>query len=366
MPEKFFLCWEKIDDGDESDVLKRLDPESTERILVRSTNWIGDAVMTTPALGAIRETFPSAEISIVANPVVGELFTHHPYCDRLIIFDKQKSHSGIRGMLNFSRQLRRDRFDIAILLQNAFEAALMAFLSGVPARAGYRTDGRGLLLTHGVPIGESERNLHHTDYYLQMLEYLGIRGGDGQLKLSCTDKEISRAREMMGDREWVAINPGATYGSAKRWYPDRFAAVVDNLAREYSVHVLIIGGPGERDVSEEIEACMESTTLNLCGRTTVREMMAVLSQCRLMVTNDSGPMHVAAAFGVPIVAVFGPTDHTTTSPFSDNFNIIREEADCAPCLLRHCPTDHRCMEAITADDVLTAARSLMEADRSRS
>ena len=321
--------------------------------------------MTTPALGAIRETFPSAEISIVANPVVGELFTHHPYCDRLIIFDKRKTHGGIRGMLGFCRQLRGYRFDIAVLFQNAFEAALMAFLSGVPARAGYRTDGRGLLLTHGVPIGEGERKLHHTDYYLGMLDYLGIKGGDGQLELSCTDEEISRARETLGEGEWVVINPGATYGSAKRWYPDRFAAVADNLAKEYSVRVLIIGGVGERDVSEDIEACMETTPLNLCGRTTVREMMAVLSQCRLMITNDSGPMHVAAAFGVPIVAVFGPTDHTTTSPASIATMIVRKEADCAPCLLRHCPTDHRCMTAITADDVLAAARSLMEAERSR-
>ncbi len=363
---KSSLCWEWTNDPDGSDVLKRLDPEGTERILVRSTNWIGDAVMTTPALGAIRAAFPSAEISIVANPVVGELFTRHPYCDRLIVFDKEKSHRGIRGMLSLCRQLRGYRFDIAVLFQNAFEAALMAVLSGVPARAGYRTDGRGLLLTHGVPIGENERKLHHTDYYLQMLDYLGIKGGDGQLKLSCTDQEISRARQTLGDREWVAINPGATYGSAKRWYPDRFAAVADNLAKEYSVRVLIIGGAGERDVSEDIEASMETTPLNLCGRTTVREMMAVLSQCRLMITNDSGPMHIAAAFDVPIVAVFGPTDHTTTSPLSDNYNIIREEADCAPCLLRHCPTDHRCMEAITADDVLIAARSLMEVDRSRS
>jgi heptosyltransferase-2 len=346
--------------------LKRLQPERIKRILVRSTNWIGDAVMTTPALGAIRETFHSAEISIVANPLVGELFAHHPYCDRVIVFDKQKSHSGIRGMLSFCRQLRGDRFDIAILLQNAFEAALMAFLSGIRVRAGYRTDGRDLLLTHGVPIGEEEKKLHHTDYYLKMLEYLDVRGGDRHLKLSCTDGEIAEARKVLGDDEWLAINPGATYGSAKRWYPDRFAAVADSLAREYSVRALIIGGPGERDVSEDIEASMESTALNLCGRTTVREMMAVLSQCRLMVTNDSGPMHVAAAFGVPIVAVFGPTDHTTTSPFSNNNYLIREEADCAPCLLRHCPTDHRCMEAINTDDVLTAARSLMEADRSRS
>jgi len=330
--------------------------------MVRSTNWIGDAVMTTPALGAIRNAFPAAEITIVANPVVGELFAHHPFCDGVIVFDKKKDHGGVGGMLGFCRELRGCRFDTAILLQNAFEAALMAFLSGVRVRAGYRTDGRGPLLTHGVPIGEAEKNLHHIDYYLHMLNQLGIGGGDGQLVLSCTDEEIADARNTMGEGEWLAINPGAAYGSAKRWYPEKFALVADNLASEYGMRVLIIGGKSEREVSEQIEADMKTKPLNLCGRTTVREMMAVLSQCRLMVTNDSGPMHVAAAFNVPVVAVFGPTDHTTTSPRSTDHRIVRKEYDCAPCLLRHCPTDHGCMEAITPDDVLKAARSIMEAD----
>ena len=340
--------------------MKRLDVKRIRRILVRSTNWIGDAVMTTPALGAVRETFPSAEILIAANPLVAELFKNHPYCDGVIIYDKKGEHGGIRGMLGFCRGLRGYRFDAALLLQNAFEAALMAFLAGIRVRAGYRTDGRGLLLTHGVVIGEEERRLHHTDYYLQMVNTLGIYGGDGRLKLSCTDSEIAGAREALSEEKWMAINPGASYGSAKRWYPDRFAAVADELAEEFGNRILIIGGQGERDVSEEIEQKMKTEALNLCGKTTVREMMAVLSQCRLMITNDSGPMHVAAAFNVPIVAVFGPTDHTTTSPFSDKNRIIRKEADCAPCLLRHCPTDHRCMEAITVDDVVTAARSIME------
>lgn len=338
--------------------MKPLNRQNIRRILVRTTNWIGDAVMTTPAMGAIRAAFPAAEIVVAASPLVAELFRHHPYCDRVLVFDKKGPHRGLRGLLRFAGALRRERFDLAILLQNAVEAAVLSFLAGIPQRAGYRTDGRRLLLSHGVPVGDAERRLHHTAYYLRMLESLGIRGGDACLRLECTAEEASRARATLGEGAFVALNPGAAYGSAKRWVPERFAAVGDRLAEEFGVRVVLTGGPGETEIGRDIEAAMSSRPLNLIGRTTVREMMAVLSHCRLMITNDSGPMHVAAALGVPIAAIFGPTDHTTTSPLAASCRIIRKEIDCAPCLLRQCPTDHRCMEAVTVDDVIAAAREL--------
>ncbi|BCR05199.1 ADP-heptose--LPS heptosyltransferase [Desulfuromonas versatilis] len=343
--------------------MKPLKNNDIRRILVRSTNWIGDAVMTTPALGALRAHFPNATISVVANPLVAELFRHHPYCDEVLVFDKKGAHQGWRGMLRFCGQLRQGRFDLAILLQNAIEAGIMAALAGIPRRAGFRTDGRGFLLSHAVPISEADKKLHHTRYYLTMLERLGISGGDGLLRLESTAEESAWAESTLGDGEWMAINPGAAYGSAKRWIPERFAAVGDQLAREFGVKVLLTGGPGEREIGRDIARAMTCGPLNLIGETSVRQMMALLSRCRLMVTNDSGPMHVAAAFAVPIVAVFGPTDHTTTSPLAETCRIIRKHCDCAPCLLRECPLDHRCMTAISADDVLEGARSLLNKTR---
>lgn len=339
--------------------MKPLDLTNTRQILIRAVNWIGDAVMTTPAMGAVRAAFPQATITVAANPLVAELFRVHPFCDRVMVFDKKGEHRGVGGLLRFAAALRRERFDLAILFQNAVEAAFMAALAGIPRRAGYRTDGRGLLLTHGVPAGEGERRLHHTAYYLKMLKELGIAGGEGRLILTCTPGEVEEARRTLGPGSWVAVNPGAAYGSAKRWIPSRFAEVADRLVHEFGVKVVLTGGPGEAEIGRDIEAAMAAPSLNLIGRTSVRQLMAVLSCCRLAVTNDSGPMHVAAAFGVPIVAVFGPTDHTTTSPLSDSCRIVRKETDCAPCLLRQCPTDHRCMEAITAQDVLRQARELL-------
>jgi heptosyltransferase-2 len=179
------------------------------------------------------------------------------------------------------------------------------------------------------------------------------------LRLECREEELAWARRELGPGDWVAVNPGAAYGSAKRWFPERFAETADRLVAEYGVKIVLTGGPGEKEIGNDIAAAMAAEPLNLIGRTSVRQLMAVLASVRLLVSNDSGPMHVGAAFGVPIVAVFGPTDHTTTSPLADNCRIVRKDVGCAPCLLRQCPTDHRCMKSITAEDVLSAARELL-------
>ncbi len=193
-----------------------------------------------------------------------------------------------------------------------------------------------------------------------LLAQLGIEGGQGRLCLACTKAEQQWAQSILQSDNVIAINPGAAYGSAKRWFPERFAEVGDLLAKRYDARILLTGGPGEVEMGRDISAAMHCQPLNMIGKTSVREMMSLLAHSRLLVTNDSGPMHVAAAFSTPIVAVFGPTDHTTTCPVSKNVKIVRKQVDCAPCLLRECPTDHRCMTEITATDVITAACQLLD------
>ena len=337
--------------------------ETIKKIMIRSPNWIGDAVMTTPAMGAVRAFFPTAEIVLVANPPVAELFSPHPDCDRVIMYDKKEKHQRISGLLTFCQMLRREHFDLAILFQNAIEAAVISRLAKIPRRAGYATDGRRFLLSHPVPAGEKERLLHHTDYYLGMLAALGIAVPKGPLRLSVTSAEAQQAGKTLENGPWVAVNPGASYGAAKRWFPDRFAAVADQLIEKYQVKIVLTGGTGEQDIGRDIETSMTHTPLNLIGRTTVREMMAILERCCLLITNDSGPMHVAAALKTPLVAIFGPTDHTTTSPAAAAARIVRKDTPCAPCLLRQCPTDHQCMKAVTVDDVLRAAGKFIDGQR---
>ena len=326
---------------------------------MRTTNWIGDAVMTTPALNVVREAFPDAHIAVVANPLVAQLFEFHPDCDEVIVYDRQERHAGVVGLFRFAAMLRGRKFDCAILFQNAIEAAIMAFLAGVPRRVGYITDGRRLLLNYPVPVGDAERALHHTDYYLHMLAGCGVTTGVKQQRLALRPEEISWAAATFPRGAYAVINPGAAYGSAKRWIPERFAAVADRLFDSYGLSIVLSGGPAEIEIGADIAKAMHVPVQNVIGKTTVRQMMALLAASSLMITNDSGPMHVAAAFGVPMVAIFGPTDHTTTSPWGTRAQIVRHPVECSPCMLRQCPIDHRCMQRVTVEEVLSAAADLI-------
>ncbi|BCS52422.1 lipopolysaccharide heptosyltransferase II [Geobacter sp. SVR] len=335
------------------------------RLLVRAVNWIGDAVMTTPAIGLIREHFHDAEITLLANPLVAQLFSPHPGIDRVMTFDRTGAHRGFAGRLRLAAELRRQSFDAAIILPNSFDSALIPWLAGIPVRFGKSSDGRGLLLSKRYSPNERKWTGHEVDYYRELVRHFGITGSVRSPYLMVTPEEQHEANLLLArhgirpEEPVLGINPGATYGSAKRWYPERFAEVARQLATHWSARVVIFGGPGERDIANDIAARLEGTGLNLAGQTNVRELMALIKRCNFFVTNDSGPMHIAAAFGVPLVAIFGPTDHTGTAPFTDKAVVVRRDVPCAPCKLRECPTDHRCMTAVTAGDVVQAALRLM-------
>ena len=335
-------------------------------MLVRSTNWLGDAVMTTPALAAVREGFPDARIVLLARPLVAELFRYHPDVDEVIVYERPGRHEGALGRLRLGAELRRRRFDGALLLQNAFDAALVAFLGRIPERAGYPTDGRRFLLTLPVPLTPGILERHEVEYYLCLLDGLGIpRPVPAALKLAVTEDErkaMATRLETLGVERGapiLAINPGATYGSSKRWYPDRFAAVADVLSAEWGAAVVLVGSTAEAPLAGEIEASMRKPAVNLAGKTTVRELMALLSLSSFLVTNDSGPMHIGAALGVPLVAIFGPTDWRRTSPWSSFAKVVRVEIDCSPCRLRVCDRGHECMLGVTPEMVVDAARQLL-------
>ena len=347
--------------------MRELDRTQIRNILVRGTNWLGDAVMNTPALGAIRQSFPGARITLLVTPLVAQLFSPHDWVDEVLVYDRQGRHKGAAGRFRIAGELRARRFDLAILLQNAIDAAVITRLAGIPRRMGTRTDGRGFLLTHGFNQKSLDRRLHHVDYYLEMLKSFGISCGEKRQLLCLTEAERDAAVARLGAAGIkpgdfvIGINPGAAYGSAKRWYPERFAAAGAELARTWGAKLLVFGGPGEVAIARDIETALEGKCLNLAGALNVRELMALIARCDFFISNDSGPMHIAAAFGVPLVAIFGSTDHRTTYPYSANSVVVRQETDCAPCLKRECPTDHRCMKGVSAGDVVAAAVKLREA-----
>ncbi len=336
-------------------------PGAVRRILVRGTNWIGDAVLTTPALMAIRKGFPQAKIALLAKPAIAELLHGHPAVDEIVLYRDPGPHAGLGGKLTLARLLRRGRYDLAMLFQNAFEAAALTALAGIPNRYGYATDGRSFLLTHRVPLTPKIRRSHQVHYYLELLRPLGIQVEPEPPTLRTTPDEDAEAIEHLrafgvdAKKVLIGLNPGSVYGTAKRWLPERFAEVADRVAAEHGGVVLIFGGQGEEELGAALAGRMAAPTVVLSGRTTVRRLMALIKQCRLFITNDTGPMHIATAFGVPTVAIFGPTDPLTTSPFGSGHELVRHPVDCSPCLLRECPIDHRCMQGISVEMVHAAA-----------
>ena len=334
---------------------------SPVRILIRGTNWIGDAVMSEPALSAIRQAFPKADITLLVKPAIAELFQQHPAIDHLLIYEHRGRHARLSGKWALGSELRRGRFDVAILLQNAFEAALLSFLAGIPRRYGYGTDGRAFLLSDAITVPHRTALAHQTQYYLDLLRPLGITPSPAAPRLFVSDSEDERMRQRLTEagiqatERLIGINPGSTYGSAKRWLPERFAHAADRVAEQFGGRVVIVGAAGEEALGQAIAEKMHSKPVVLSGRTSIRELMSVIKRCRLFVTNDTGPMHIAAAFDVPVVAVFGPTDFRTTSPFGEAHQIVRQPVECSPCLLRECPIDHRCMTGVTVEQVYKAA-----------
>jgi len=340
-----------------------------EKILVRATNWIGDGVMSLPALEALRARYPSAEIVLVVKPWVAELYDHHPAVNRSILYDPAGEHRGARGFWKLVEPVRSERFDMAVLFQNAFHAAWMAWCGRIPVRIGYRLEGRGPLLTDSIPVPSPALYGHQSNYYLQLLFRAGLVERIApveRIRLNIQNSEKIWAVKQLkalglgGPRFLVGLTPGAAFGPAKRWLLERYADLADRLIGALNADVLIFGSRPERPLAEDIAHRMSHTPTLVTGETTLRQLMALLAQCRLVITNDSGPMHLAAALGLPVVAVFGSTDERATGPVSPLARIVKHPVACSPCGLRECPIDFRCMKAVTVDEVHRTALGLIK------
>ena len=341
------------------------------KLLIRATNWVGDAIMALPALRAVRSRFSEAEIVIIARPYVADIYRDQQICNRLVEYDPAGSHAGLSGRERLAAQLRAQRFDVALLLQNAFDAAWLVWRANIPERIGYARDGRSFFLTKAVPVPKSsEIPAHEKFYYLELLRragWLESLPDDSFIGMSVPEEKGQRAAEFLsqsGVRAGVmriAIGAGASYGSAKCWAPPRFAEVANRLQSQTDSDVILFGTSTEANVSNAISAGMRRPPIDLTGKTAISDLPALLSQCHLFIGNDSGAMHVAAAVGLPVVAVFGPTDPQGTAPPTPRCTIVQERPYCSPCFLRRCPTDHRCMTKVSVEMVEAAARRWLNA-----
>lgn len=345
---------------------RKLPAEGIERILIRGTNWIGDVVMTLPAIAAIRKTWPRARISVLAKPWVAEVYRLSPDVDEIIVFQEPGRHAGIIGKWRLAGELRQCRFDCAILLQNAIEAAIVARLAGVPLRAGYNSDGRGWILTHSVRRTKEIRRVHQLDYYIEMVRALGCEPAGRDVRLRPGRDYDDLAGTLLTrfgiaeNRLLIGIAPGAAYGPAKKWFPDRFAAVADCLSNESGAQTILFGSAGDRESTAAVQRNARHPLIDIAGKTNLKEAISLISRCALFISNDSGLMHVAGALGVPTIAVFGSTNPAATSPVGDRSVVIHHDVPCGPCLKPVCPTDFCCMEMIGVEEVTAAARKLLD------
>jgi heptosyltransferase II len=344
--------------------------ERIERVVVRGVNWVGDAVMTVPALRALRRLMPHAHVTLATRPWAEGIFADADFVDDLLLLDEA------RGLRSFLRQVsawRARRFDLAVLFPNAFEPALVAAAARVPLRLGYATDGRAPLLTHPLPPPDWRSTRHEVFYYLYLVAALEhtltgaqtvtTREPEFALAVSAdrqaAARELLRAHGVLFDRPLVVLCPGSINSRAKRWPVEHYATLADQLIAKARATVAIIGSPAEADVTAEVRAHMRQQPVVLTGATSLAETVAVLSVADLLVTNDTGPAHIAAALERPTLVIFGPTNPLTTRPFGPAAEIIRHPPDCAPCMLRDCPIDHRCLTAITPAEVFERAVAML-------
>jgi len=332
---------------------------------VRSPTWVGDAVMSVPALRELQRLLPAAHITVAAPPGTSDIFTHADFVNDVIVTEPK--------FLPSVRRLRAGKFDLALLFQNSFKSAFVPFAARVHFRIGYDTERRGPLLTAAIPVPPWKNERHESFYYLNLVAELErlvfgsdkIANAEPRFDLSVSDARKEQARQFLrdnglpADKPLAILCPGSVNSRAKRWPAERYAELSDRLI-EAGMNVALIGSPAELEVSQQVIAHTKLRPTLLTGKTSVAEAVALISVADLLITNDTGPAHIGAALGTPTLVIFGPTNPLTTYPFSPNAKMIREPPDCAPCMLRDCPIDHRCMTAISPAQVFAEATSLVQ------
>jgi len=319
-------------------------------------NWIGDLIMATPVLTDLRKAYPKAHITAMCRTPISDLLREDQDIDELFYFSKINSFGRRNDKRDIVEKLRRGKYDLGILLTSSFSSAWWFWLGKVKKRLGYQGNGRGILLTDKVPFPKNVHEQHLVETYKMLLEPLGIPLSSSKPRIFLTEKELSDAKTLLkqlgisSEQILIGINPGAAYGTAKCWLPERFREVTERLLKLPNIRIIYFGDQASMPLVKEICQDLPSPVINLAGLTSLRELAALIKLCQVILTNDSGPMHIAAAVGTPLVALFGSTNEIATGPYKTG-TIIHKHVSCSPCYRRVCPIDFRCMKRIETDEV---------------
>lgn len=348
------------------------EPSTVARVVIRPPNWLGDAVMALPAMAALRRHWPTSDLTVAAVPAVAALFREDTDVHPNHVIDLPTGSSAAQATLEGGG------FDVGVLFPNSFRSAWQFWRAGIPARWGLATSGRRLLLTKRSARAKRPGVTHQADYYRDLVAGLGVAEDASSLpRLAPSHPSAERAHALLtqygvqDDELLVGIAPGAAYGQAKQWPPDRMAEVAARLVRARDVRIVIVGASHDRDAARAIESWLRAHTpdvvdrvINLAGRTSLGALVGVAARFSAFVSNDSGAMHLAAALGKPVVAIFGPTDERATRPLGPH-RVISVPVFCRPCLLRDCPIDHRCMKRVSTDSVFSAVSTAIDSGDAR-
>ena len=345
------------------------------KIVARGTNWVGDAVMTIPALRELRRVFPDSEITLHTRSWALGIFQDADFIDKILPFEPEKS--GFKTVLAQAKIWRESNFDLAVILPNSFQSALVARLGKAETRVGYAIDKRGFLLTDALPVPAWKNERHEIFYYLNIVAEIEKRffgetkvwENEPQFGLKVSEERRIRARKCLSEngvdlsKKIVALAVGSTNSRAKRWQTGSYTELNDKIAAELNSSVILIGSFDESDVSLEVAEKSKIKPIILTGKTTLAEVAAILSICDLLISNDTGPAHISAALGTKTLVIFGPTNPKTTQPW--NSEIVYKNVECSPCMLRDCPIDHRCMTRISAAEVFQIVKKELTKDTRR-
>lgn len=335
-----------------------LSPDMPYKIIVRMPNWVGDLVMATPILSDLRKRFPQASLTAMCKTPICELLQKDEDLDEVFQFTKTSRLIRREEKRRLLTKLQLGAYDIGIILPNSFSSAWWLWQGDVKIRIGYETLERKLLLTHPV-IPQNVEKQHLIITYKKLLEPLGIALSETKPRLFLSKEEISLAKQRVArcgidlSKKMIGINPGAAYGSAKCWLPERFREVTQRLLERSDVTVIYFGDPSSRSLIDQICQGLGSSVLNMAGETSLRELACLISLCSVVLTNDSGPMHIAGALGTKVVALFGSTNPVVTGPFGEAVTFYKH-VECSPCYRRTCPIDFRCMKQIEVQEVTQA------------
>lgn len=339
--------------------------DSKNKILIRAVNWIGDTVMSIPAIKAIRLLYPESHITVLGKPSVIDVLSLTGDIDDFIFYEISGKNCGLIKRFRLGKFIKEKGFNKCFIFPNSFDSAIVPFIAGIPERIGFQGGFRTPLLT--LKVKKPLMEIHQAEKYFQLVKANGFSGDMPGFKLKPDSDSLKWADDFMKfhirskEKTVVGVSPGAEYGPAKRWFPDGFAGLINRVKNVYNTEVILVGSENDRDICGSVNRQVSGNIIDMSGKTSIKQLIALLKKMNLLITNDTGTMHLASAVGIPVIAIFGSTDNRATSPVAGKVKIVKSDVSCSPCLKRTCEKNtYECFSKISVKEVFNEVKNILD------